>query len=284
MSCIITHSYIIYNPKNNLREPRSRYIEYNNDLFAMCKQQLNTSSMHLGSRYSYTELGDLLLPKLNTDNILADVDVLFLTWWTPEFDPDHASCGTYFCYKYKINSQIFDVCEAGTIAPFLAIQIIQRLFGNINKVLLLGMEQTTIPYAKDAKPIFPTDTGVGGLILEKYIKNSSKPYMEIIWSSSFTSLNAIAVELKKSLAYKNNQQLYVYTKNDIYHQIDFGVEFQIAKIVQYKGIGIIHLFFQLQNIVNQLNNSSPFNRGDYVLFIEDDISYPQLGALLIEIK
>ena len=157
--------------QNQLKEPRPRFVQYYKDLYSHHGSEFDESVLREGSQATYSELGEAALSVCKKEGTLNEVDLMIATYWAYEFDPDHASCGAYLSEKFNLKCRIFDVCEQGTIAPFTAIKIANSFMKNkeINKAIVLVLEQTTIPRNKNDYDLIPSDTGAISIILEKSI-------------------------------------------------------------------------------------------------------------------
>ncbi|PHM39077.1 hypothetical protein Xmau_02981 [Xenorhabdus mauleonii] len=129
------------------RIPRNRFTTYQKDLHRIAQDVLTESTLFEGDQYSYTELGDAVLEGIENPSDLDDVDMAIFCYWTPEFDPDYSAFGPYFMDRYQINGHSFDICDNGSLASSTALTIAGSYLknGSVRKILLLGMEQNTIP-------------------------------------------------------------------------------------------------------------------------------------------
>ncbi|WNJ94721.1 hypothetical protein RND59_11320 [Vibrio ruber] len=143
-------------PRRELRKtPRERFITYQKDLHRIAQDQMDESTLLEGDQYSYTELGDHILDKALSSGGMDSVDLTIFSYWTPEFDPEHSAFGPYFMNKYQLKGHSFDVCDNGSLASSTAFMIADSYLtrGETQKILLLGMEQNTIP--RNLKQGFP---------------------------------------------------------------------------------------------------------------------------------
>ena len=127
--------------------PRERFVLYQRDLHRMAKTSLTESTMAEGDRYSFTELGDSVLDGPAGTGELLGVDLTIFAYWTPECDPDYSAFGPYFMERYGLHGHSFDVCDTGSLSTSYALMVADRYLssGSATRVLILGMEQTTIP-------------------------------------------------------------------------------------------------------------------------------------------
>lgn len=148
--------------------PRDRYAIYHRDLHRIAGDVLSEETLVQGDQYSYTELGDFVLDDARRDGALEDVDLAVYAYWTPEFDPDYSAFGPYFIERHGMRAQSFDVCDTGSLASVTALDVISRHLlddPSIRSVLLLGMEQTTIPRNLDHGVPIPERSMSGAAIL-----------------------------------------------------------------------------------------------------------------------
>jgi len=152
-----------------MKKTRERFKQYYRDLYSHYGKKLDEETFDEGSQVTYSELGDAMLSKCHELKKMNDVDMLVFSYWAYEYDPDHASCGAYLSHRYNLQCKMFDVCEQGTISPFMAIKIIHAYMKNteINKAILLILEQTTIPRNKSDHDVVPANTGAIALVFEK---------------------------------------------------------------------------------------------------------------------
>lgn len=156
-------------PRRDLaRTPRDRYVTYHRDLHRIAGDVISEETLIQGDQYSYTELGDAVLDDARRDGALGDVDLAVYAYWTPEFDPDYSAFGPYFIERHGMRAQSFDVCDTGSLASVTALDVISRHLLDdpaIRSVLLLGMEQTTIPRNLDHGVPIPERSSAGAAIL-----------------------------------------------------------------------------------------------------------------------
>ncbi|HCT7987729.1 TPA: hypothetical protein OT855_004661 [Serratia liquefaciens] len=129
------------------RVPRDRFTIYQKDLHRIAQDVLSESTLLEGDQYSYTELGDAVLRGVEDSSALDGVDLAMFCYWTPEFDPDYSAFGPYFMDRYKISGHSFDICDNGSLASATALIVADSYLknGSAKKILLLGLEQNTIP-------------------------------------------------------------------------------------------------------------------------------------------
>ncbi|TDB55762.1 hypothetical protein [Photorhabdus luminescens] len=137
----------IMNKRSLRKTPRNRYSIYQKDLHRISQDELTDSTLLEGDQYSYTELGDSVLNKMENSIFLSDVDLSIFAYWTPEFDPDHSAFGPYFMDQYNLKGYSFDICDNGSLVSTTALGIADNYLSSdsASKILLLGMEQNTIP-------------------------------------------------------------------------------------------------------------------------------------------
>ncbi|CAI1180614.1 hypothetical protein [Serratia marcescens] len=139
--------YKVMDRRELRRMPRDRFTIYQKDLHRIAQDVLTESTLLEGDQYSYTELGDAVLQDVEKGQALDGVDMAMFCYWTPEFDPDYSAFGPYFMDRYKINGHSFDICDNGSLASATALNVAGSYLknGSVQKILLLGMEQNTIP-------------------------------------------------------------------------------------------------------------------------------------------
>jgi hypothetical protein len=156
--------------------PQNWFFEYFRDLYALEETDtVDLSSYNNGSQYTYAELGDAVLASCASDNLLRNLDLMIVCFWSYEFDPVHA-CGAYFCERYKIKGKVFDVCEQGMLSPIIALQIIESYFkqGEASNAVLVCFDQTAIPVGEKFSGILPTKTSSLAMYIEHEKSNNSQ--------------------------------------------------------------------------------------------------------------
>lgn len=164
--------YHIELPFKVIKQPRERFVRYYNDLYALEGiQQPELNSYIQTTQYSYSELGDALFAVCPFEQIIADVDLVVIAYWSHEFDPD-GSFGAYFANKYGITTRFFDVCDQGILSPICAIKIIQAFIdsGKANKAALVCFDQMAIPVEKGFIGAFPSKNSAHLIIFEAMYK------------------------------------------------------------------------------------------------------------------
>jgi hypothetical protein len=134
-------------PRHLAKPPRERFVVYQRDLHRMAKTALTESTMLEGDQYAFTELGDSVLEIPAGAGDLHRVDLTIFSYWTPEFDPEYSAFGPYFMERYCLRGHSFDVCDSGSLSASCALMVADKYLscGDATRVLVLGMEQTTIP-------------------------------------------------------------------------------------------------------------------------------------------
>lgn len=132
----------------DVKQPRDRYVEYQEDLYKIANGTFDHRTLTTGGQYSYTELADHLFDTTEVNNLAGQTDLMVLSYWTPEFDPDYSALGPYLHHKLQLNCKSFDVCDCGSLAPIVALSVIKDYLAGhpaIHQALLVGLEQNTIP-------------------------------------------------------------------------------------------------------------------------------------------
>jgi len=132
----------------DVKQPRARYVEYQEDLYKIANGAFDHRTLTSGGQYSYTELADHLFETAGVNNLAEQTDLMVLSYWTPEFDPDYSALGPYLHHKLQLNCTSFDVCDCGSLAPIVALSVIKDYLAGhpaILQALLVGLEQNTIP-------------------------------------------------------------------------------------------------------------------------------------------
>lgn len=154
-------------PNRIPREPRERFIRYYHDLHHLEKSQFSKLDVFTFTlQYTYAELGEAILDKCKNDNILKNLDLLIVCYWTHEFDPDY-SCGAYFSDKYRLKGTSFDICDQGIMSPITALKIMQcYMKHSIKNALLLCFDQSAIPLCNDYQGVKPGKASSMGIYFQ----------------------------------------------------------------------------------------------------------------------
>jgi hypothetical protein len=161
MPSYINKIHAIHLPSREIKTPRARYQQYVNDLYTLYDATVSEQTFYEGGQYTYAELGDGLFQQEELSPLLRKLDMIIVAHWSQEFDPDYASCGPYFLQKYQLTADIFDVCDMGTVAPFMALKLLkdyQQTLASEN-AMVLCLEQDTIPRTLAAGDIVPSISG-----------------------------------------------------------------------------------------------------------------------------
>src|SRR4051794_10984167 len=145
------------------RQPRHRFVEYQEDLHRIAGERLDPASLVDGDQYTYVELADTVLDRAGPA-ALKDLDVLVTSYWTPEFDPDFSAFGPYLHHRWSLTCQSFDVIDHGSISPALALLVLGgylRGDGAATDGVLIGVEQSTVPQAVGANFPGPVRSSAG---------------------------------------------------------------------------------------------------------------------------
>lgn len=148
--------------------PRVRFTQYYDDLSKITMQPAVDPVSYLqGTQYSYVALLNSILPTIQAEGHLNDLELIVISFWSPEFDPDYA-CGAYLCHRYAFAGKIVDISDCGFLSPFIALSAIQNYmqYGGIKCALLLSVDQTTVPHhALIDKCLLPHCTSVCALLI-----------------------------------------------------------------------------------------------------------------------
>ncbi|WP_395375197.1 hypothetical protein [Marinicella sp. W31] len=159
------------------KKPRDRYIEYQQDLYKIANATFDESTLLKGGQYSYTELANDLLNDLDRKALGQDVDLMVVSYWTPEFDPDYSALGPYLHNTLGLQCKSFDVCDCGSVCTLTALSVIRDYMladESINETLLVGLEQNTIPLPNPEHAPVPLESGCG---IVKIRKDDSGPVL-----------------------------------------------------------------------------------------------------------
>jgi hypothetical protein len=175
----LTAIHYIDLPERERKIHRERFQKYNDDLYTLFGKEVSQETFHEGGQYMYTELGDALLEMDVMKPLIQEVDLIIMAHWSQEYDPDYAVCVPYFLDRHSINADTFDVCDFGTVAPFLAIKLMLQYQKNqVHKNgMVLCLEQSTVPRRKEDGDIIPQKNGALGLFISQQAFTNSWPIL-----------------------------------------------------------------------------------------------------------
>ena len=185
----LTAIHYIDLPDKEKKVPRERYQKYTDDLYILHEKKVSRETFHEGGQYMYTELGDALLEMEVMKPLIKSLDLIILAHWSQEFDPDYAVCVPYFLDRHCLKADTFDVCDFGTIAPFLAIKLMMQYQKNqvYKNGMVLCLEQSTVPRCKEDGDIIPQKNGALGLFIsQQALANSWQIHRAGIFSDKKT--------------------------------------------------------------------------------------------------
>lgn len=143
-------------PGREIKAPRAIYKDCYRDLYRLYDRDISEETFVEGGQYTQSELGEALLETLRESMDITRCDPIVCVFYTPEFDSKHSSCAAYFVEHFKLQGRVFDVSDAGTLGPFIALKVIDAyLDAQPGTALLLGMEQTTVPREKASHDLIP---------------------------------------------------------------------------------------------------------------------------------
>lgn len=292
MNTYLTNSYYQTFTSNSKKTPRTRYTQYVSDLYKMYQNTVNPFTFYEGDQLTYAEMGSALLDKIFSTYDAKLFDLVVISYWTHEFDPDYVACGPYFAEKYGIRAAIFDVSDQGTISPFTALQIIkQYLQGeDYHKGILLAFEQTTVPRNMTEFNLIPTISSAAALITEKnkhketdfkLIENKILTSQQILHNFNIIefiksecerfnlSLNQVILVLKKGTFGWKSLQYHAHKFKDILNQLE--LQFYDYRPSCLSPIEYLH---------NQMHNQK--SERSYYFILAEDIESLNHGYLLIK--
>lgn len=274
------------------KTPRDRYVQYVNDLYKIYPGKASPESFIEGDQLTYAELGELILEAPEIAKTIKDLDNIIVAHWSQEFDPDYASCGPYFLHKYDLKSDIFDVCDQGTLAPFMAAKILFHYQkNNVSDMgMILCLEQTTIPRDKSAGDVIPLYSGASAILLtsdSKFAQWLIKNIEFICEEKALEKLTDIAsliTSILKTAGISINETSIVARKNTCYwkalkHQM-LSTQTTLREQDDFQFIspnpGCLSAFKKIEQITNQ-----PTDR-KFLLVIDEDVESMNMAYMLLE--
>ena len=239
-----------------------------------------------------------MLDTLSQMGVLSNDATLLLSYWTPEFNPDHSAFGLHFIHKYIPQGKVYDTCETGSLTAFAALHITSKigkshLQGTANEnVVILGMEQNTIPRdLKDGYPI-PIGASVGSIVLSTdSTQRSGRLYGADILSETqcledkFT-LRKFVLDLCNEYNFSEDELLIFipYTnflakkwRYDLSQKNEKDDLFTVCYL-PYNSISSMHTF----DILSQIMRGKDTQGRRFILFIDEAIQTLSLGWFLVE--
>lgn len=274
------------------RKPRDRYIQYVNDLYNIYPGKASPETFLEGDQLTYAELGEEILEAPELSNVLKKLDNIIVAHWSQEFDPDYASCGPYFLHKYGLKSDIFDVCDQGTLAPLMAAKILfQYQKNNVGDTgMVLCLEQNTIPRDKAAGETIPNYSGASAMTLTTDPKCAQWAIREIQFVGEKKVLETLAditsfvLRILKAGETPIDQTTIVARKNTSYwkaikHQM-LSDQTDLNEHDHFQFVspnpGCLSVFEKIEQITSQSSGKK------YLLIIDEDVESMNLAYMLLE--
>ena len=270
------------------RSPRARYQQYVSDLYEIYPGAPTEESLYEGDQLTYAELGDQLFENESLRAELNSLDTIIVAHWSKEYDPDYASCGPYFLHQYGLKADIFDVCDMGSMAPFMALKVLSQYLSSrmINKGMVLCLEQNTIPRDKSAGDIVPAESGAFGLVLSREDFGYQISQIETLTESqvieNYENLEALILEkLDQEIDYRSLQLITrkgtalwkLINKNILSGKSSF-LENNVHFIEPNPGC--LSAFKKLQEVIAQESHSNQ------LLLIDEDVESMSVSFCLLE--
>jgi hypothetical protein len=284
------HSYlkpahITYLPDRERRLPRDRYRQYLLDLYKLYDDTLSEETFMEGNQYTFVELGDAVIHQFKQHHSLNSVDLMVISHWAYEFDPDHAACAPYFMHQHQFDCHAFDICDQGVLSPFTALNVMRAFQsnGNSSNALLMLMEQTTIPRNKNNHDLIPSKDGAA--LIEMISSDEDIPHsLKIIDTGIIPECDifekGINIDNLLSTITKNRTSLdkthFLFTKNNL-----------IYKAIQYyqSCVGSCSYFDYRAGVLpfaEALNQVFSFYHREHSIIFYDDVDSADIGWLYLE--
>jgi hypothetical protein len=255
--------------------PRLRYQKYYQDLHQRYGLSLDQKTFITGAQYSFSEMGDLILAKLQNNYSIENTDLFAASFWSHEFDADHAAVGPYLANKYNLECSMFDVTDSGNISTLTALQILKQYHANniSQQALCLSMDQTTVPRALNNSYSIPTKTAGAGIVLTKFYPN--KPALKILAIKSFNSCNLVAEALLENNILISECIMFCKPNSRLYKNMNIDQQLEIHFLPDILGCTAIAKFLSLLI-------TSPLATKKYYLYWEDDIESDAASMMILE--
>ncbi len=287
----IQHIYCADWQRQHLRTPRDRYKQYFQDLYAIYPGEVTDETFAEGDQLTYAELGDHLFQHASLKKELPSIDLIIVAHWSQEFDPDYASCGPYFLHKYDLQTDIFDVCDNGTLATFIGLKVLNSYInaGNSQKVMLLCLEQTTVPRDKRSGDVIPAQSGAVAVILNKHINDAhyvikaTEIITEVNVLANLNKIDRYVIQQIADLILNSSTLLIVTRKSTAFWKvIDYLLltDHCVFERDQFDFIepmpGCLSALKKMDDIIHSDSEHS------HVLIVDEDVESMTLGLLLLE--
>ncbi len=158
-------------------EPRDLYKECYRDLYHLYKEPLSEETFLEGSQYTQSEMGEALFKEIAATRNLTSLDLILCVFYVPEFDSIHSSCAAYLTHQFAVECPFFDISDAGTLGPFIALKLAKE-YGKERpqRIMIMGLEQTSVPRNLARHDLIPIHDEAAALFLESGPLNPSSCY------------------------------------------------------------------------------------------------------------
>jgi len=219
------HKAVGFEKRGEPIDVRERYKVYYRDLYSVYEGDLSEKTFYQGDMLRFTEMAESILPEYFSALSKPDISLLIICYWTPEFDPDYSAPGPYFVYKYGLSCNSFDVTDCGSLASSTALWLGSSMASsNPDKnIVVLGLEQTTIPRDTSVKQSIPDSSRVAAITLGPQQYNSYIKYIQGGYYSEVDLREAERTDLLSEIIKKAKLQ-----PRDIKHK-DLAIDFIVTR-------------------------------------------------------
>ena len=238
------HRTVGFEKRDKPKEVRERYKVYYRDLYSVYKGALSEETFYQGDMLRFTEMAESILPEYLSALSKSDISLLIICYWTPEFDPDYSAPGPHFVYSYGLSCNSFDVTDCGSLASSTALWVASRMASSDpdKNIVVLGLEQTTIPRDASGKLSIPDSSRVAAITLGPQKDNSSIKYIQGGHYSEGDLRVAESTDLLSEILQKCKLQSRNNKHKDL--TVDFIVTRETTKInnsLTFQGIQFLYL-------------------------------------------
>lgn len=281
--------------------PRLRYTQYCEDLYRFHEKSIDQETYLYGGQYSLSKIGDEMMQHCR--EWFHNLEMLVTASWSYDFDPDHTHCGPYLAERYHLHSDLFDVCNQGTLPVFTAVHLLQRYLENkiYKKGMILALEQTTIPRNIKDHDVIPKYDGGGALLIEYLdnLKRQSKHSIifkllncwifdtSVLHLNKTTGLDNILKLIKPFI--KQNNVLFVTKKtNLIWKQLKTNIIQKKHNFLFYQfdhfsyEPSILTPLIYLDKFVQSYQHTDS-NNPSLIILVDEDIESLNVGVILLEV-
>lgn len=279
--------------ESKIREPRERFKQYYIDLHKRYNDKLDISTFVTGGQYKPQDLGYPIFDLCQKNCYLAKIDLMIMTYWAHEFDPDYASYGTHFAYRYQFNCQMFDILDQGSICTLTAFKFIMQYMLNSrsNMALCYSVDQNSIP-REDVSSIVIPDKNISTGVVFKKESNSGIKILDIrifteqqICDMQMNIMNFVFLTLKELNIEMVDCSFYLKRNTNIYKSVQmYNQNFYTEHYKSFVHVNIYNGCTSICMILSQIIKEKKCLDKKYILIFDEDCESFCCGYLLLKLE